>query len=186
MRKISIFAFIIFAFLFISSCEQGEKAVLLPFNKEPVEAEPVNIEVPQRTIDYDDPNWATDCWIIDLDTDFPMIYIDPTSKESTLSSIKDYFEFMKARFAEEGNPSVTDIALCVYEQSSIVPTESDAITWMYEKCLWTEENGFPVDYTKKQIHTVSLEIIVSLLDFIRLIPNTVLIFLRNLLMQLKR
>jgi len=90
---------------------------------------------------YQNPDWAKDCWIIDIDPDWPQIYIDPTSPQTAEASMDDYFQYIL-------NTNVTDIVLCLYEQNSLVPTSSDAITWMYEKSTWTEENGVPVDYSQ--------------------------------------
>ena len=108
------------------------------------EVKPNETVVSSRTVhkvDYNDPDWAKDCWVIDIDPDWPQIYVDPTSKETVLSSIDDYFKHIL-------DTGVTDIAVCPFEQNSLVPTESDAITWMYEKYDWTEENGVPVDYSR--------------------------------------
>lgn len=88
---------------------------------------------------YSDPDWAGENQIIELDGDWPSIYIDPTSAQTAEASMDDYFSYMFDK-------NVTDIVLAIYEQSSQVPTESDAISWMYEKCTWTEEGGLPVNY----------------------------------------
>lgn len=88
---------------------------------------------------YSDPDWAKDNWIMELDGDWPSIYIDPTSAQTAEASMDDYFSYMFDK-------NVTDIVLAIYEQNSQVPTESDAISWMYEKCTWTEEGGLPVNY----------------------------------------
>lgn len=113
---------------------------MITFNDERV-VETVKNEKLEKKVDYNDPGWAKDCWVIDIDPDWPQIYVDPTSKETVLSSIDDYFKYILGT-------GVTDIAVCPFEQNSLVPTESDAITWMYEKYDWTEENGVAVDYSK--------------------------------------
>ena len=113
---------------------------MITFNDERV-VETVKNEKLEKKVDYNDPDWAKDCWVIDIDPDWPQIYVDPTSKETVLSSIDDYFKYILGT-------GVTDIAVCPFEQNSLVPTESDAITWMYEKYDWTEENGVSVDYSK--------------------------------------
>ena len=88
---------------------------------------------------YSDPDWATNNWIIDIDPDWPHLYVDPTSSETAESTMDDYFSYIF-------NTGVTDIILCPYEQNSLVPTESDAISWMHDKVNWTEEGGYPVNY----------------------------------------
>ncbi len=60
-----------------------------------------------------------------------------TTREAAIASLQKSFR----RYL---NKSITDVLLCILEQTSIVP--SDFITWRGEKYLWTEENGHPVDY----------------------------------------
>ncbi len=92
-------------------------------------------------LDYYDKNWAKDCWVFDLDADWPMFYLKTESKEAALASIKDYF----GRFV---GSAVTDLMINPFEQNSSVPTKSEHISWLYEKSTWTEENGIPVDYSR--------------------------------------
>ena len=92
-------------------------------------------------LNYSDPDWAKDSWLVDIDPDWPQIYIDPATPETAEASMDDYFSYIF-------DDNVTDIILCLFEQNSLVPTASDAITWMYEKSTRTEENGVPVDYSK--------------------------------------
>lgn len=92
-------------------------------------------------LDYYDKNWAKDCWVIDCDADWPMLFLNTESKEAALASIKEYF----------GNyvgSAVTDLMINPFEQNSSVPTKSKHISWFYEKSTWTEENGIPVDYSR--------------------------------------
>ena len=52
-------------------------------------------------------------------------------------------EYFKA-FAGHG---ITDLCLCVFEQTSVVPSRS--WYWRGNKCLVTEEKGMPVDYSRE-------------------------------------
>ena len=88
---------------------------------------------------YGNPDWAKDNWIIDIDPDWPHLYVDPASPATAEATMDDYFSYIF-------NTGVTDIILCPFEQSSLVPTASDAITWRYDKVNWTEEGGYPVNY----------------------------------------
>lgn len=146
MKKILISVLLLFSLFMISSCESGENVALLSFETESSATESETFELPTRTIDYDDPDWAKESWMIDIDGDFPTIYVDTTSAETVRSSLRDYFDNLVKDYPD--NSAVTDVLLSVYEQSSLVPTESDAITWMYEKSTWTEENGVSVDYSQ--------------------------------------
>lgn len=87
---------------------------------------------------YGNPDWAKDNWIIDIDPDWPHLYVDPASPATAEATMDDYFSNIF-------DTNVTDIVLCLFEQSSLVPTESD-ITWRYDKIHWTEEGGYPVNY----------------------------------------
>ena len=126
--------------LSICGCQADNSVEMISFNEE-AEVGTVQTERPVRTVDYNDPNWAENCWVFDLDADWPQIYIDPTSKETVEASMDDYFKYVF------GN-GITDLMVSPFEQVSLVPTEADGITWLYEKCTWTEENGIPVDYSK--------------------------------------
>lgn len=92
-------------------------------------------------IDYNDKKWAKDSWIIDIDPDWPVLYLKTESRDAAIDSIKAYFN----EFADSG---VTDLTICPFEQNSSVPTNSKHIDWLYEKSTWTEENGKPVDYSR--------------------------------------
>ncbi len=142
MRKSVVFAVLSIFVLLLSSCGAENNVDLISFIEEEKEMVEMNdLEKVPHTVDYNDPDWAKDCWVVDIDPDWPQIYVDPTSKETVLASIDDYFKYIL-------DTGVTDIAVCPFEQNSLVPTESDGITWMYEKYNWTEENGVPVDYSK--------------------------------------
>lgn len=146
MRKFYVFLTLISAFILISSCAYEEKISLASFSDMTSVSEAETVELTTRKIDYNDPDWAEDSWLIDIDADFPSMYIDTTCVETVKTSIRDYFKYLVSDYPD--NPAVTDVLLNIYEQSSLVPTDSDAITWMYEKCTWTEENGVAVDYSQ--------------------------------------
>ena len=127
MRKSVVFAVLSIFVLLLSSCGAENNVDLISFIEEEKEMVEMNdLEKVPHTVDYNDPDWAKDCWVIDIDPDWPQIYVDPTSKETVLASIDDYFKHIL-------DTGVTDIAVCPFEQNSLVPTESDGITWMYEK-----------------------------------------------------
>ena len=116
-----------------SDTTQTEESITTENTEDTISSEDESISI------YNDPNWASDNWIIDIDPDWPDLYCDPTSTETAEATMDDYFSYIF-------NTGVTDIILCPYEQSSLVPTESDAITWRYEKVNWTDEGGHPVSY----------------------------------------
>lgn len=93
---------------------------------------------PERTI-YNDPDWAKDSWIFEIDPDWYMLYLDPETPETVSASMDSYFSNMV-------DSNITDIVLDIFEQNSNVPTSSEAISWKFGKATWTEENGIPVDY----------------------------------------
>lgn len=64
--------------------------------------------------------WAKNALFLDRDPDW-IAYVDPTSKESIISSTQSVAE----RWFLE-NSKLTDVCLCVFEQTSVIPTENMA------------------------------------------------------------
>ncbi len=65
--------------------------------------------------------------------------IDDTSLETCRETVKYYFK--------DFGGNITDVMLCVFEQNTIVPSES--FEWRGDKCFQKTENGEEVDYERK-------------------------------------
>lgn len=98
----------------------------------PAEAE---IEQPyvRKPVDYNDPNWFNEALLIDIDCDWPCIYLDDLASRDRLISRAEYY------FDRFNGTRVTDVLLCCFEQSSYIPSET--MDWVHEKVAETVENG---------------------------------------------
>ena len=83
-------------------------------------------------------SWSKNTLFIDRDGDWSL-FIDPSSPEAARKSVTDAF----SAWGSEGS-RVTDVAFCVYEQNSVIP--SDVTTWMGGKYPLKEDHGHPCDY----------------------------------------
>lgn len=79
--------------------------------------------------------WADEMMVVDLDGDWPAIYIDDlSSREAMLSRMDFYFDTLLK------GTEVTDVTLNCFEQSSYVPSET--MDWCHEKMAkYVAENG---------------------------------------------
>jgi len=106
---------------------------VVPTETQPAETEaPVEVKVPpvreplNRGLNYDDPNWFHNAMVIDIDGDWPAIYLmdDMTTKERMVARASDYFNSLKGT-------NVTDVTICAFEQISYIPSET--MEWVHEK-----------------------------------------------------
>jgi len=81
--------------------------------------------------------WFTDALLINRDPNWYGVLKDCSSAEMAESALRSFFE----KFI---GYSITDIQFCVFENTSIVPSQS--VMWRGLKYLQTEENGIPVSY----------------------------------------
>lgn len=102
---------------------------------QPSAEEPEEPEAPfvRKPMDYNDPDWFDGSLLIDIDCDWPMIYLDDlASKDRLISRAQYYFD----RF---NGTRVTDVMLCCFEQSSYIPSET--MDWVHEKVALAVEAG---------------------------------------------
>lgn len=99
-----------------------------PVTEPPKEVkQPPKRETPlTREVNYEDPDWYKDAMIIDIDGDWPAIYLmdDMASKDRMVARAKDYFSNL-------AGTNVTDVTICAFEQISYVPSET--MEWIHEK-----------------------------------------------------
>ena len=81
--------------------------------------------------------WYYDALMVNRDPDW-VFALNKVPAEKARQTVLDYF----GAFTGYG---ITDLALCVYEQSSVVPCGS--LLWRGDKYLMKEEKGIPVDYS---------------------------------------
>ncbi|MBR5681447.1 MAG: hypothetical protein IKX19_12420, partial [Clostridia bacterium] len=83
-------------------------------------------------------HWFDDALLINRDPNwYGCVCGDLSTKETAERSVREFFEqFTRDR--------ITDIQLCVFENTSIIPSES--VMWRGDKYRQTEENGHPVSY----------------------------------------
>ena len=81
--------------------------------------------------------WYDDALMVNRDPDW-IFALNGVKEEDARKTAVDYF----TAFTGYG---ITDLALCVYEQSSVVPCRS--LKWRGDKYSMKEENGVPVDYS---------------------------------------
>lgn len=88
-----------------------------------------------------DEKWYHNALMVNRDPCWYWHAIDDSSAEACRKSVENYFSLYEG--------AITDICLCVFEQSSLIP--SDAFHWRGEKYFWKKENGIDVDYTNTPI-----------------------------------
>ena len=88
-----------------------------------------------------DEKWYHNALMVNRDPCWYWYAIDDSSAEACRKSVENYFSLYEG--------AITDICLCVFEQSSLIP--SDAFHWRGEKYFWKKENGIDVDYTNTPI-----------------------------------
>ncbi len=81
--------------------------------------------------------WFSDALLINRDPNWYGVLTNCDSAEAAEGALRSFF----TKFTEH---KITDIQLCVFENTSIIP--SDAVMWRGLKYLQTEENGIPVSY----------------------------------------
>ncbi len=86
-----------------------------------------------------DKKWYTDALMVNRDPGW-YCAIDPTSPETCRESLTRYLSVFEG--------AVTDVLLCVFEQTTIAP--SDSFMWRGAKYLQKKENGHDVDYSQNK------------------------------------
>jgi len=82
--------------------------------------------------------WFEDALLINRDPNwYGLVTRDLSSAEAAKAEAEAFF----AQFTQD---RITDVQLCVFENTAIIP--SDAVMWRGLKYLQTEENGHPVSY----------------------------------------
>ena len=82
-------------------------------------------------------HWYKDALLVNRDACW-YILLDESGKDAMERSVREYFRSF-------GGDKVTDVLLCVLEQTAVIPSES--FQFRGDKYLQTRENGFPVDYS---------------------------------------